>query len=167
MTTSAASRSSLGELLTPQTIRLRVSAADRMDVVEQAGALLVGSGGVEPRYVLAMKNVLQSLGPYMVIVPGVALLHARPEDGARRLCMSLLTLDPPVRFGNPDNDPVTVVLALAAPDNESHVEALAELAGLLGNDVAMSGIRSTESVDAVLNIVREHAWLTEHPRAEE
>src|SRR2546427_259365 len=104
----------LGQLLAPQTIRLRVSAADRSAVVEQAGALLVASGGVEQRYVTAMNQALDTLGPYMVIVPGVALLHARPEDGAKRLCMSLLTLEPPVPFGNPDNDPVTVAFALAA-----------------------------------------------------
>lgn len=154
MKVSADSISSLGQLLTPQTVRLRVSAADRMDVVQQAGAMLIASGGVDERYVEAMKQVLASLGPYMVIVPGVALLHARPEDGARRLCMSLLTLEPPVPFGNPDNDPVTVAVALAAADNESHIEALAELAALLANESAMAKIRVATSVDDVLTAVR-------------
>ena len=154
MTASADALSSLGQLLTPQTVRLRVSAADRMEVVQQAGAMLIASGGVDERYVEAMKRVLASLGPYMVIVPGVALLHARPEDGARRLCMSLLTLEPPVPFGNPDNDPVTVAVALAAADNESHIEALAELAALLANESAMAKIRVATSVEDVLTAVR-------------
>lgn len=154
MTTSADALSSLGQLLTPQTVRLRVSAADRMDVVQQAGAMLIASGGVDERYVEAMKRVLASLGPYMVIVPGVALLHARPEDGARRLCMSLLTLEPPVPFGNPDNDPVTVAVALAAADNDSHIEALAELAALLANASTMAKIREATSVEDVLSAVR-------------
>ncbi len=150
MTTPSNAISPLGQLLTPQTIRLRVSAADRSAVVAQAGALLVDSGGVEQRYVTAMKQALDTLGPYMVIVPGVALLHARPEDGAKRLCMSLLTLEPPVLFGNPDNDPVTVAFALAAADNESHIEALAQLAALMGDDKAMTAIRAATSVDEVL-----------------
>jgi mannitol/fructose-specific phosphotransferase system IIA component (Ntr-type) len=154
LTTSADALSSLGQLLTPQTVRLRVSAADRMDVVQQAGAMLIASGGVDERYVEAMKRVLASLGPYMVIVPGVALLHARPEDGARRLCMSLLTLEPPVPFGNPDNDPVTVAVALAAADNDSHIEALAELAALLANASTMAKIREATSVEDVLSAVR-------------
>lgn len=163
MTTSSGTLSPLGQLLTPQTVRLRVSAADRIDVVQQAGAMLMASGAVEGRYVEAMKRVLVTLGPYMVIVPGVALLHARPEDGARRLCMSLLTLDPPVPFGNPDNDPVTVAVALAAADNESHIKALAELAALLANDTAMAAIRGASSVEDVLAAVRsaaaEHAGV--------
>ena len=154
MKISADPPSSLGQLLTPQTVRLRVSAADRMDVVQQAGAMLIASGGVDERYVEAMKRVLASLGPYMVIVPGVALLHARPEDGARRLCMSLLTLEPPVPFGNPDNDPVTIAFALAAADNDSHIEALAELAALLANESTMAKIREATSVEDVLSAVR-------------
>lgn len=157
VTASAGPLSSLGQLLTPQTIRLRVSAADPMDVVQQAGAMLIASGGVEARYVEAMKRALASLGPYMVIVPGVALLHARPEDGGRRLCMSLLTLDPPVPFGHPDNDPVTVAIALAAADNESHIKALAELAALLANQRAMGAIRVAASVGDVLAAVRSAA----------
>jgi mannitol/fructose-specific phosphotransferase system IIA component (Ntr-type) len=155
--TSADAPSSLGQLLTPQTVRLRVSAADRMEVVQQAGAMLIASGGVDERYVEAMKHVLVSLGPYMVIVPGVALLHARPEDGARRLCMSLLTLEPPVPFGNPDNDPVTIAFALAAADNESHIKALAELAALLANESAMATIRIATSIEDVLTAVRSAA----------
>jgi mannitol/fructose-specific phosphotransferase system IIA component (Ntr-type) len=144
-------------LLTPQTVRLRVSAADPPAVIAQAGALLVASGGVEQRYVTAMNQALDTLGPYMVIVPGVALLHARPEDGAKRLCMSLLTLEPPVPFGNPDNDPVTVAFALAAADNESHIKALAQLAALLGDEKAMTAIRAATSVDEVLTAVSSAA----------
>jgi ascorbate PTS system EIIA or EIIAB component len=157
MPTPSDTISPLGQLLTPQTIRLRVSAADRSAVVQQAGALLVASGGVEERYVTAMNQALNTLGPYMVIVPGVALLHARPEDGARRLCMSLLTLDPPVPFGNPDNDPVTVAFALAAADNESHLKALAQLAALLGDEKAMAAIRAATSIDEVLASVSSAA----------
>src|SRR5438094_6166957 len=157
MTTTSDTISPLGQLLTPQTVRLRVSAADRLEVVQQAGAVLGASGGFEERYLTAMNQVLPTLAPYMVIVPGVALLHARPEDGAKRLCMSLLTLDPPVPFGNPDNDPVTVAFALAAADNDSHVKALAELAALLGNEKAMAAIRAATAVDEVLASVSSAA----------
>jgi len=157
MTTTSDPISPLGQLLTPQTVRLRVSAADRSEVVQQAGALLVASGGVEERYVTAMNQVLATLGPYMVIVPGVALLHARPEDGAKRLCMSLLTLEPAVPFGNPDNDPVTVAFALGAADNESHIKALAQLAALLGDEKAMAAIRAANSVGEVLASVSSAA----------
>ncbi|GCE49649.1 PTS system ascorbate-specific IIA component [Thermosporothrix hazakensis] len=143
----------LDHLLTKETIRLQVRATGRMDVVQKAGELLVASGNADARYIEAMKHSLKTHGPYMVIVPGVALLHARPEDGVRQLCMSLVTLDPPIEFGNPDNDPVSVAFALGAEDNSKHVEAIAVLAGLLEDEQAMETIRHSTSVDEVLQII--------------
>jgi len=117
----------LEELLTPKTIYLHVCQPDPIRLVHEAGRLLVECGGVEERYVDAMEQSLRTYGPYMVIVPGAALLHARPQDGVRRLCMSLLILDCPVAFGHPDNDPVSLIFAFGAVDRQKHVQALATL----------------------------------------
>ncbi len=135
-------------------IRLNVHASSPDEVMDRAGGLLLAAGGIERRYVEAMKASLVTNGPYMVIVPGVALLHARPEDGAIRLCMSLITLKPGVAFGNPDNDPVTVGIAFAAADNQSHLDALANLTTLLGNDRAMAALRAARSVEEALAAIR-------------
>jgi mannitol/fructose-specific phosphotransferase system IIA component (Ntr-type) len=143
----------LEELLTPETIRLQVHVTDPMNAVQEAGALLVASGGVEERYIQAMQQSLLTNGPYMVIVPGVALLHARPEDGVKQLCMSLLTLDPPLAFGNEDNDPVDLAFAFGAVDHQKHVDALAALARLLADEQALVAIRSSTSIEAVLNVI--------------
>jgi PTS system ascorbate-specific IIA component len=32
------------------------------------------------------------------LAPGIALLHARPEDGVKQACLSLITLQYPVKF---------------------------------------------------------------------
>jgi len=46
-----------------------------------AGAFLVDTDAVFPSYVDAMVRAVEELGPYMVVAPGIALAHARPEDG--------------------------------------------------------------------------------------
>lgn len=155
-TPSGVARRSAGGLedLLRGSIRLAVHASSPDEVMDRAGELLLDSGGIEKRYVEAMKASLVSNGPYMVIVPGVALLHARPEDGAIRLCMSLVTLDPGVTFGNPDNDPVTVAIAFAAADDQSHLDALAGLTTLLGNVSAMAALRTARSVEDALAAIR-------------
>lgn len=143
----------LKELLTPETIRLHVHVTDPMNVVQKAGELLIASGGAEARYIDAMQQSLQTHGPYMVIVPGVALLHARPEDGVRQLCMSLLTLDPPLAFGNEDNDPVSLAFAFGAVDTQKHVKALTTLTRLLANEQALAALRSSASIEEVLQVI--------------
>jgi mannitol/fructose-specific phosphotransferase system IIA component (Ntr-type) len=143
----------LEELLTPETIRLQVQATDPIDAIQIAGELLIASGGVEERYIEAMKQSLSTNGPYMVIVPGIALLHARPEDGVKKVCMSLITLATPLNFGNEDNDPVSLAFALGAVDHDKHMEAMSTLARLLGDEQALAALRSGTSVEAALKVI--------------
>ncbi|TAN31764.1 PTS sugar transporter subunit IIA [bacterium] len=145
----------LMDLLTERTIRLRAHASTPNEVIDDAASLLIAEGGIEDRYVKAMKASLAVNGPYMVIVPGVVLLHARPGDGAVKLCMSLITLDPGIAFGNPDNDPVTVAIAFAAADNHSHLNALARLTTLLSNEAAMAALREAHTVEQALAAIAD------------
>ena len=143
----------LEELLTSETIRLQVHAIDPMHAIQIAGELLIASGGVEERYIEAMKRSLITNGPYMVIVPGIALLHARPEDGVKKVCMSLITLATPLNFGNEDNDPVSLAFALGAVDHDQHMDAMTALARLLGDEQALAALRSSTSIEAVLKVI--------------
>ncbi|WP_368780758.1 BglG family transcription antiterminator [Alicyclobacillus fastidiosus] len=141
------------DLLTEETVRVQCHANAREEVVESAGRLLVHSGAVQPKYIDAMKCSLNTNGPYMVIVPGVAILHARPEDGVNRVCMSLVTLGKGVRFGHKDNDPVDVAIAFGAVDRHRHVEALADLMRLLSDEGSMLAIRHAKRVQDVLDVI--------------
>ena len=88
-----------------------------------AGAFLVDTDAVFPSYVDAMVRAVEELGPYMIVAPGIALAHARPEDGVKRMCMSLVRLASPVEFGSEANDPVDLVFAFGAVDKEAHLQA--------------------------------------------
>ncbi|MGQ9666990.1 MAG: PTS sugar transporter subunit IIA [Anaerolineae bacterium] len=149
----------LADLLTERTVRVGVEAKDWQEVVDIAGRLLLDDGSIEPSYIDAMREVIQSLGPYVVIAPGVALLHGRPQHGVKRICMSLVVLKTPVKFGHPENDPVTLAFALGGVDERSHLDALAQLATLLSDEKAASQLRSARSVEEVLEVVRafDHA----------
>ena len=127
----------LSSLMTEQNIRLRFEANDWKEVVEQAGRLLLNSRNIEPRYIQAMKELVSKEGAYMVVAPGLALLHARPEDGVLDECISLVTLAKPVRFGHPENDPVDIAIAFAAQRNNRHIQLLAEIARLLQDNGAL------------------------------
>lgn len=145
---------SLSDMLTPRTIALNVKVRNWTEAVRAAGELLVQEDKVEPRYVDAMIRMSREIGPYIVIAPGVALPHARPEDGVREACMSLVTLAPPVGFGNPNNDPVQLVVAFGSTDNKAHLGALSELARLLGDSDAVATMMGASSSDQVLALVR-------------
>jgi PTS system ascorbate-specific IIA component len=81
-----------------------------------------------------MIQAFEELGPYMVIAPGIALAHARPSDAVLETGLSLVTLTEPVEFGSQSNDPVSLVIGLAAKDHDSHIDLLAALSELLADD---------------------------------
>lgn len=143
----------LKELLRPNLVELHVQVTDWQDAIRTAGKLLVADNAVEPRFVDAMIRVAKEFGPYIVLAPGFAMPHARPEDGCIRSSMSLITLAEPIEFGNPQNDPVNVAVALAAVDNKSHIEGLSELAEVMSEEGIVEKLAQSKTVDEILAIM--------------
>ena len=108
-----------------------------------------------------MVDMVKQLGPYMVIAPGIALAHARPESGARRIGLTLITLATPVCFGNAVNDPVDIVVALAALDNNSHVQLLARLARFLDDETNLAALRQAKDPSQIVALVHTFALKKE------
>jgi ascorbate PTS system EIIA or EIIAB component len=114
------------------TARTRVDVPNWQQAIRAACRPLVEDGAFEPRYEDRCVAAVTEQGPYIVLAPGIALAHARPEDGVVRVGLGVAVLSAPVSFGHPQNDPVDLVLAFGSPDKEAHLELLAALArGLL------------------------------------
>ena len=145
--------SQLSELLSPSTILLDADAADWREAIRRSGELLVSTGATDPAYTEAMIRTVEEHGPYIVIAPGFALANSRPDESVHRTGMSFVRLAEPIAFGNAANDPVTLVMALAAADSSAHREALAALAGVLADPARRSlldAARTREDVRAAL-----------------
>jgi PTS system ascorbate-specific IIA component len=140
-------------LLTEKTIKTKIEARDWEAAVDNVGQLMVDTGLVETSYVEAMKRTIRELGPYSVIAPGIAMPHARPEDGVIKPGFALITLSKPVNFGSSANDPVDIVIAFAATDKEKHIAALADIANLLSNEKLVKKIRDSDSKEQILQVI--------------
>ncbi len=121
----------LCELLTPEFIRVRQHAACWEDAVRFAGGLICASGAANRQFVKSLVDTVKSAGPYVVVSKGVALVHSKVACGVSRAAMSLVTLETPVVFHHPQNDPVGLILCLAPVDSYTHVRALKDFIKLL------------------------------------
>lgn len=126
-----------GLTTTPVAARIGVEAHSWEDAVRAAAGLLVEAGAAGERYGQRCVEIVREQGPYIVVAPGIALAHARPEDGARAVGLAAAVLARPVAFGHPANDPVDVVLAFSSPDPDAHVTLLARLARALAAGLAL------------------------------
>ncbi len=145
--------SRLSDLLDSSAIRLDVPAADWRAAIRAAGELLTASRVAGAAYTDAMIHTVEEHGPYIVLAPGFALAHSRPDDSVVRTGLSFVRLAEPVVFGNPDNDPVTLVMALAAADSSAHQQALAALAGVLADRERRDALDAAATPDEVLAVL--------------
>lgn len=145
----------LSDLLHERTILLQADAHDWQQAVKIGGKLLEDNGSIEHSYINAMIETVNEIGPYIVIAPGIALPHARPEAGVKEIGLSLVTLKNPVRFGHPQNDPVRIVLCLCALDHSSHLKALSELVGHLNDQDFISLLMTSTDKQEVLDYIKK------------
>ncbi len=143
------------DLLKSQNIAVSVKAADWREVVDETGKLLLKAEQIEEKYIEAMKQSIVDNGPYVVIGEGIALLHARPEDGVKENCLSLITLEEPVEFGNENNDPVKIAFAFGTVDNDKHVKTISELSVVLMEESAVDNIAEMGSAEEILDYIED------------
>jgi transcriptional antiterminator/mannitol/fructose-specific phosphotransferase system IIA component (Ntr-type) len=136
-----------------KSIWLGATATGWEQATEQAGRLLVQQGIAEPQYVDAMISLLHRHGPYMVVAPGIALLHALPQDGALEQGMALLRLRAPVSFGHESNDPVDIIFAFACTDGRSHLLSLDQLTRLLDDAAAVRAMREARTTREIYDLL--------------
>ncbi|KUP29390.1 BglG family transcription antiterminator [Bacillus halotolerans] len=147
----------LAELMTPNHITMADSAPCWEDAVRMAAKPLLDDGSVTPQYVDAMIATIQTLGPYIVITPNVAIPHARPEDGVNQIGMSFLRLNQAVSFSDRPEHSVQLIIVLAAIDNDTHLKALSQLTNMLGDPENIQLLINAQSAEDVLPMIQKYS----------
>ena len=143
------------DLLSKERISTNEKAEDWYEVGKKVGDLLLKDDLVEDRYIDAMIKSLEENGPYIVMAKGVAIFHARPEDGVKETGMSLVTLDSPVEFGHKNNDPVKIAFAFGSINDEQHVEAMSQLMTVLMEDNSLEEIYNKDNSTEVFDYIKQ------------
>lgn len=145
--------SQLNDLLGSESIDLDARAANWRDAITQAGKLLEDSGAITADYTKAMIQSVEDNGPYIVVAPGFAFAHSRPSSAVKRTAISWVRLDTPVEFGHSSNDPVGLVVALAAQDDKAHTQSMKELAKLLGKKDTRAQLDTVSSEEELRKVL--------------
>lgn len=143
----------LSEITNKNLVKLQVEAADWEEAIRNSTDVLVSTGVAEPSYIDGMIQTTKETGPYIVITKHVALPHARPESGAKKIGISIATLKTPVVFGNKENDPVKYIFGLSALDNQTHLTAMSELAELLDQEAFYQILDNAEKPEEVIDFI--------------
>lgn len=143
----------LNKWIFEQTIQLQDSVENWPQALEICARPLLEMNVIAPEYITAIVEQHQKLGPYYVLAPGLAMPHARPEEGAKGLGLSLLKLKEGLSFGAGEFDPVDVIVMLAAPDKHSHIEMISALAELFSSDEDMAQLHVATTREEIKAII--------------
>ncbi|WP_083378983.1 PTS sugar transporter subunit IIA [Boudabousia tangfeifanii] len=134
--------SSFSGIVTPQRVHAGATVDDWRGAVQVVGGMLAATGACTENYVAAMEQAVIDLGPYMVVAPGVAMPHARPEAGVLEPGIAVATLTEPVNFGHKKNDPVSLVIGFAAINKDAHLASLQKIVALLQDQERLAKVKA-------------------------
>lgn len=127
-------------------------AADWKDAIRLSVEPLIADGLAEPRYLDGIYQNIAQNGDYIIVAPGLAIPHARPETGATGTGFSMVKLNRPVRFSS--GEEVELLVALVAVDANAHLDMLSELTDLFVDDAMMERIRSVKTTAELREILQ-------------
>lgn len=148
------SEATIDDLLKPGNVRYVEHIDHWQDAIRVAVKPLEEGGFVEPWYAENIIADTQSLGPYYVLTEDVALIHARPEEGALSKQLAVTVTRDPVIF-NEDAFPVRILFALAAEDSNSHIEAIKLLANVCMDERRVQEIASSTDTSEIYRLLTE------------
>ena len=121
------------EIIEKSDIQVGLHASNYKEAILLASSPLIEEKKITKRYAERMIESLETLGPYIVLMPGFALAHSAPCEEVKENCLSIAIFDEGIDFKS-DKGLVRVVMVLASTDGESHVEKLSKIASKLMND---------------------------------
>jgi PTS system mannitol-specific IIA component/PTS system ascorbate-specific IIA component len=135
----------------------RVRTAEQVDTWQEAIRLaaepLLQDGSIEERYISAMIKSVDELGPYIVLIPGFAMPHARSENGVIRTSVSLLKLHKGVLF--PNDKEVSLLVVLAVANANDHVDLVGDVACLLEQEELLKRLFSAKTDTEIYTYLKE------------
>lgn len=145
----------LSNLLTEQCISIIDDVINWENSIHLVCKPLIESGDIRPEYIDAIINSTLELGPYYVLAPMIAMPHARPEQGVVNNSLSLLVVRNGVKFYSEDNDPVKIILLLAAKDSNQHIELITSISEFFCSEGDVLDVTKAINKQQVIEIIKK------------
>ena len=139
--------------LTPDKINVINSIDNWKNAVRLSAEPLLEQGYMAEHYIEAILKSHEELGPYYLLAPGLAMPHARPEQGALRNGLSLLHIKAGISFGSTENDPVYVIIMLCARSGNEHITMIGELAELFSDQQKLERLLKADDIKAIQAVI--------------
>lgn len=129
-------------------------APDWQTAIRMSCETLEADGTVEANYKEEIIDCVNKYGPYIVIMPGVAMPHSQEgAKGVKKTAIGFMKLEKPVSFeeGNREME-ASLFFTLASCNPEQHLHNMTRLSELLMNEGAVLALKNARTTEDLLRI---------------
>ena len=147
----------LSKLLTADRIRVPLKAAEKTEVITELIDLLAATGGLADRDAALQAVLKREAERTTGIGYGLAIPHGK-SDGCKKLVMAAGKPAEPVDFQSLDQRPVTFVVLLVSPPDQTgpHIQALAKISRLMNIEEFRSAVDNAEAAGELYAAITSH-----------
>lgn len=145
----------LSELLTADKIHFTDASVDWREAIRLTAKPLEDQNYITQDYVQAMIDRVVEIGPFIHVGKGIAIPHARPEQGVEKLGMSLLRFKEPVLLLDQQEHAIDMFICLSAIDNKMHLRALTELTSFLVNEESLQRLKDATTAEEIIAMMQK------------
>jgi len=129
-------------------------AADWREAIRMSCESLEADGTVEGNYKEDIIACVEKYGPYIVIMPDVAIPHSQENaKGVHKTAISFMKLEKPVSFDPGDHQKdARLFFTLASCNPDQHLQNMARLSELLMNEEAVQELLEANGIEDLIRI---------------
>lgn len=89
--------------------------------------------------------------------------HSHSDKGVIRSGVSFLRLTKPVYFPGKEDQPIYLLIAVAARDNTAHLDLMGNVAAMISDDSSLAKVMSCSSVEEIytmMNKAEDTGWMS-------
>ena len=138
--------------------KFAAEASDWREAIAMSCEPLEQDGTIAENYKEDIVKCVEKYGPYIVIMPNVALPHAQEgANGVHQTAISFMRLAKPVSFepGNSELD-AQLFFTLASCDPQKHLDNMSKLSDLLTNEKVLEALANAETAEDLLRIQEQY-----------
>ncbi len=119
------------------------------DAIKACGKTMIKEGYIDDDYVKAIIDCVKEYGPYIVLMPGIAMPHfTLGAKGVYKNGIGFMKVKKPVSFDpNDEEKNANLFFTLAATNHDEHLKNMVQLSEMLMNEELVEELLKVENDD--------------------
>jgi len=148
----------LRQLVERKHYKFAKEAADWREAIRMSCESLEADGTIEANYKEDIIACVETHGPYIVIMPNVALPHSQEgAQGVNKTAVGFMKLEKPVSFEEGDSEKdAQLFFTLASCDPNQHLDNMTKLSEMLMNEAVVEALTKANTQEELLEIQKTY-----------